>query len=70
LEPVLLELQEEFSNIQFRKVDVEKEQALAAEYGVKSLPTVLFFKNGKLEETLIGYRPRNQYHQEIKRLQS
>lgn len=70
LEPVLLELQSDFPQIQFTKVDVDKEEKLAAQFGVKSLPTVLFFKDGLLIETLIGYRPRNQYVQEIKRLQS
>ncbi len=67
LEPVLLELQNDFPQIQFTKVDVDKEEKLAAQFGVKSLPTVLFFKDGALVETLIGYRPKSQYKNSIEK---
>lgn len=36
------------------KVDVDNNKELAAEYGIKSIPTILFFKNGKQLEKFAG----------------
>ena len=42
------------------KVDVDSEQDLANKYGVSSIPALLFFKEGKLVDQLIGAYPKNQ----------
>ena len=48
LGPVIDELDEEYDNVDFYKVDTEKEMELAAAFGVMSLPTILFIpKEGK-----------------------
>ena len=47
------------STVNFYSVDVEKEQGLASEYGVMEIPTILFFKNGKLVDHLVGLTPKN-----------
>ena len=36
------------------KVDVDSNQALAAKYGVRSIPCLLFFKDGEVKETITG----------------
>lgn len=36
------------------KVEVDTNQALAAKYGVRSIPCLLFFKNGEVVETITG----------------
>ena len=36
------------------KVDVDANQALAAKYGVRSIPCLLFFKDGEVKETITG----------------
>ena len=36
------------------KVDVDSNQALAAKYGVRSIPCLLFFKDGEVQETITG----------------
>ncbi len=36
------------------KVEVDTNQALAAKYGVRSIPCLLFFKNGEVQETITG----------------
>ncbi len=61
LEPILFELQEQFPHVNFTKVDVEHELKLAERFSIKSLPTVLVFRKGTLTETVIGYRPKQQY---------
>ena len=45
--------------------DIDEEQALAARYGVQSIPTVIVFKNGQILATLVGVRPYDAYTAEI-----
>ncbi len=40
------------------KVNVDEEAALAARYGIATIPTILAFKNGKLAEKSVGARPK------------
>ena len=40
------------------KLDVDSNQRTAMKYNVRSIPTVLFFKNGKLVDQVIGAVPR------------
>lgn len=47
------------------KVDIDEEQALAARYGVQSIPTVMVFKNGQTLATLVGVRSYDAYTKEI-----
>jgi thioredoxin 1 len=43
----------------FFTVDVEKETGLDDEYGVMELPTILFFKSGKVIDHVTGLTPKN-----------
>lgn len=43
------------------KVDVDANQALAGQYGVMSIPTVIFFKDGKEIERKVGVQPAATY---------
>ncbi len=36
------------------KVDVDTEKELAVKYGIQSIPTILFFKDGEVRDTVIG----------------
>lgn len=40
--------------IKFLKVNVDESQALAREYQIQAIPTVLFFKDGKLVDRIVG----------------
>lgn len=42
------------------KVNVDEQPALAIQFGIESIPTLLIFKNGALENKLIGLRPKDQ----------
>ncbi|MBQ6119225.1 MAG: thioredoxin, partial [Clostridia bacterium] len=42
------------------KVNVDDEPALANKFGIESIPTVMVFKGGKLVNTALGYRPKEQ----------
>lgn len=43
----------------FYTVDIEKETGIENEYGVMELPTILFFKNGKVIDYVRGLAPKN-----------
>jgi thioredoxin 1 len=45
--------------IKFLKVNVDEAQALAQEYQIQAIPTVLFFKDGKLVDRLTGLPEEN-----------
>ena len=50
----------ELKNILIVKVDVDEASILASRYGVMSIPTLLFFKDGTLVHEQIGLLPPNQ----------
>lgn len=66
LGPVLDELSME---VEYRivKVDVDKYPDLAAFYGVRSIPTLVIFKNGKPVDTLIGGRSKEQLNEDVEK---
>lgn len=52
---ILEELADEVDdNVKIFKVDVDENGALAGQFGVRSIPTLLVFKKGELVETLVG----------------
>ena len=57
--PVISQLAEEYDGkIVVGKCDVEENDDIAAEYGVRNIPTVLFFKGGQLVDKLVGNVPK------------
>lgn len=42
------------------KINVDEQPALAARYGIASIPTVMVFRNGKVANTAVGFRPKAQ----------
>ena len=50
MHPVLEELHGEMGDkVRIIKIDIDKNEALAAKYVIKSVPTLMIFKNGKQE---------------------
>ena len=47
------------------KVDVDANPGLAAKYGVMSIPTVIFFKDGKEIDRKVGVQPAGVYTQTL-----
>lgn len=52
------------------KVDVDKNQALAQKYGVRSIPTLIAFKDGKEVARFVGVKNKNFLMGEMKKLQA
>jgi thioredoxin 1 len=59
LAPVLDEIARDLAGqATIGKVNVEADPAIADRFGVKALPSLLFFKNGTLAQTLVGAVPK------------
>jgi thioredoxin 1 len=57
--PILEQLSEEFAGrVKVTKLDVDANQKTAMRFQVRSIPTLLFFKNGKLVDQVIGAVPK------------
>jgi len=57
--PVLNALaDEELENVKTCKLNVESEQQIAARYSVRSIPTMILFKNGKEVNRFVGYKTK------------
>ena len=57
--PILEDLaQESAGRVTLAKVNVDENPGLAARYGIRSIPTILFVKQGKVADQVIGAVPR------------
>jgi thioredoxin 1 len=66
LEPIVEALGQEYAGrLRVGHLDIDKAQATAVKYGIMSVPTVLFFKGGKVLDQLLGYVPRDKLVEKI-----
>ncbi|MHC1720010.1 MAG: thioredoxin [Clostridiaceae bacterium] len=62
LAPVIEELANEYGDkAVFCKLNVDENPVTSMKFNVSSIPTVIIFKNGKLIETLVGFRPKQAF---------
>lgn len=67
--PIVEELAGEFEGkVKIGKLDVDENQDSAIRYGVRSIPTILFFKGGQVVDTIIGAVPKNHIVQKLNAL--
>lgn len=61
LAPVLEEIAEKYQDkIKVVKVNVDEEESIAARFGVMSIPTVLFFRDGKAVASFVGLKSQSE----------
>lgn len=64
--PVLDQLSQEYEGkARILKLDVDANQGTAMEYNVRSIPSILFFRDGKVVDTVVGAVPRNVLESKI-----
>ena len=69
LAPVIEELAKEYEGkIVVGKCDVEENEDLAAEFGIRNIPTVLFFKNGNVIDKLVGAQSESAVNEKFQSL--
>ena len=67
LSPVLSEIADEYADvIRVAKVNVDDEPELAMKFKVSSIPMLVFFKDGRIVSTSVGYRPKDEILNELK----
>lgn len=67
--PVVEELSQEYEGrLKVGKVNVDQEPDIAAQYSVQSIPTLLFFKNGKVVDSIIGAVPKEYLSERIEKI--
>ena len=60
MSPVVDEIAEELHGVKIGKINVDEEQELAVKFRVMSIPTLLIFKNGKVEKSFVGARDKKE----------
>jgi len=68
LHPIMRELANDYEGkIKVFEVDVGDSPQTAMKYGVTSVPQLLFFKEGKVKETIVGLLPKSKIEEKIER---
>ncbi len=69
LGPILDEIATEVGeNAQIVKVNVDENADLAKKYGIRGIPTMIFFKNGEAAKTLVGLQSKDEIKQSLEDL--
>ena len=67
--PVISELAEEYDGrIAVGKCDVEDNEELAAEFRIRNIPTILFFRDGQLIDKVVGAQPKAKIQEKFEAL--
>ncbi len=66
--PIIDELANDYSNtLKVGKVNVDENQITPGKYGVRGIPTVILFHNGKVVDQIVGAAPKTAFKQMIDR---
>ena len=67
--PVISQLAEEYDGrITVAKCDVEEADDIAMEFGIRNIPTIIFFKNGQIVDKVVGAVPKPQLKEKFEAL--
>jgi thioredoxin 1 len=69
LGPILDELADEKAgSVKVAKVNVDESPALAAQFGVRSIPMLVFFKDGQQKDTIVGVQSKDAIMRKVQAL--
>ncbi len=67
--PLVDELATQYKGkVKIAKMDVDHEQQTPQQFGIRSIPTLLVFKNGRVVDTIIGAVPKSKIEESLKKL--
>ena len=70
LSPVVEQLAGEYKNITFGKLNVDENRKVPMKFGIMSIPTLLYFKDGKLADKTLGALPKKMLEGRLQKLTS
>ena len=66
--PIVDELATQFKGkVKVGKMDVDHEQGVPQQFGIRSIPTLLVFKGGRVVDTIIGAVPKSKIEESLKK---
>lgn len=69
ISPIIEELAKEYGDkIVIGKVNVDYNNEITTQFGIRSIPTMLFFKNGEVVDKIVGAVPRSTIEEKLKTL--
>ncbi|MCX7974595.1 MAG: thioredoxin [Candidatus Aminicenantes bacterium] len=69
LSPIIEEIAKDFSHkIRVAKINVDENPIISQKYGIRGIPTLIFFSKGKVEEILVGFQPKEKIVEVLSRL--
>ena len=68
LKPIIENIASKYPDVNFAEVDIDQEKEIAIGEGVRGVPAVIFYKNGKVLDTLVGLQPLQNYISRIESL--
>lgn len=67
--PIVEELAGEYAGkVNVCKVNTDENQDVAVKYGIRSIPSILFFKNGEQVDTIVGAVSKQTFEQKLKNI--
>lgn len=60
LSPVIDEVASETKNVEFYKLNTDEAENISMEYGIMSIPTILYFEEGNLKSTNVGFKTKEE----------
>ncbi len=54
--------------VKIAKMDVDEHQQVPQQYGIRSIPTLLLFKGGRVVDTIVGAVPKTKLEDSIKKV--
>ena len=69
LTPIIEEISIELKDkVKVVKVNVDEAQEISTQYNVSGIPTVIIFKDGKIVDTIVGFRQKQDYLNAINKI--
>jgi thioredoxin 1 len=66
--PLIDRLADEYlDRVRIFKLDIDPNKQIAKRFGLRSIPAVMFFKQGELVETLVGVKPYEEFNEAVER---
>ena len=67
--PILDELADEYDGrVKIGKINIDNEQGLASQHGIRAIPTLLVFKNGQVAEQIVGLKSKKDLKSNLDRV--